>query len=250
MSKVEEYRHTLRDLDDWMLYLRKESGLPGPRANLELAYAVAEEGTKKQFMQLASIKAEENTPEVFLVFCGVVGLGKLAARDPDLFEGLRPYASDPRWRVREAVATGLQLAGDQNMDRLLREMKRWSRGNWYEKRAAAAALAEPRLLDQPKVVQQVLGIMDKITAAMEEAGERSQDSFKTLRKSMGYCWSVVVAASPEAGKPMMENWLHSRDKDIRRVIAENLKKNRLIRMDAKWVKACIKKLERASKIYS
>jgi hypothetical protein len=243
MSKAVEYRHTLRDLDDWTLFLRKESGLPGPRANLELAYAVAEEGNKKQFEQLASVRAEENTPDVFLVFCGVVGLGKLAGRDSQLFERLRPYASDPRWRVREAVATGLQLAGNQNMDRLLREMKRWSKGNWYEKRAAAAALAEPRLLDQPKVIKQVLGIMDKITTAMEEAGERSQDSFKALRKSMGYCWSVVVAAFPEAGKPLMENWLYSRDKDVRWVMRENLKKNRLIRMDAKWVKKCLKILQ-------
>ncbi|HEX6035679.1 MAG TPA: hypothetical protein VFY83_14660, partial [Anaerolineales bacterium] len=74
MLKKDQYRHTLRDLDDWTLFLEKESGLPGPRGNLELAYAVAEEGNKKQFQQWLSAKAEENTPEVFLVFCGVVGL--------------------------------------------------------------------------------------------------------------------------------------------------------------------------------
>lgn len=246
MSKIDAYRHTLRDLEDWILYLQKESGLPGPRGNLELAYAVAEEGSRKQFEQLMSVSAEENTPEVFLVFCGVVGLGKLAARHPDLFERLRHYASDPRWRVREAVATGLQLAGDQNMDQLLREMKKWSRGNWYEKRAAAAALAEPRLLQEPKYVKQALVILDKITASMEETNAPKDDAFKSLRKGMGYCWSVLVAALPEAGKPIMENWLNSRDKDVRWVMRENLKKNRLIRMDAKWVKACNKKLERAS----
>src|SRR5215211_3326037 len=146
MSKKDGYRHTLRDLDDWIPFLRKESGLPGPRGNLELAYVVAEEGSKEQFEQWLSIKAKENTPEVFLVFCGVVGLGRLAARYPNLFDQLRQYASDPRWRIREAVATGLHLTGDQNMALLLREMKKWSRGNWYEKRAAATALAEPRLL--------------------------------------------------------------------------------------------------------
>jgi len=246
MSKIDTYRHTLRDLDDWAPFLRKESRLPGPRGNLELAYAVAEEGSKKQFEQLVSVRAEENTPEVFLVFCGVVGLGKLAGRDPKLFERLRQYASDPRWRIREAVATGLQLAGDQNMDQLLREMKKWSKGNWYEKRAAAAALAEPRLLHQPKYVKQALVILDKITASMEEAKEPGEDAFKALRKGMGYCWSVLVAALPEAGKPIMENWLNSRDRDVRWVMRENLKKNRLISMDAKWVQACNKKLARAS----
>src|SRR5215211_430352 len=123
MSKKDEYRHTLRDLDDWVPFLRRESGLPGPRGNLELAYAVAEEGTSERFEQLLSFPAEENTPDLFLVFCGVIGLGKLAVREPKLFDRLRKYASDPRWRIREAVATGLQLAGDENMDRLLNEMQ-------------------------------------------------------------------------------------------------------------------------------
>src|SRR5215216_542760 len=243
MTKKDEYRHTLRDLDDWIPFLRKESGLPGPRGNLELAYAVADEGSKGQFEQLLSIKAEENTPEVFLVFCGVVGLGKWAARDPRLFDRLQPYASDPRWRIREAVATGLQLTGDQNMSLLLKEMKKWSRGNWYEKRAAAATLAEPRLLDQSKHTERVLRVLDTITASMEKAGPEKDESFKVLRKGLGYCWSVAVAALPEAGKPMLENWLDSQDKDVRWVMKENLKKDRLVKMDANWVKACRKKLE-------
>ena len=243
MSKIETYQHTLRDLEDWTPFLRKESGLPGPRGNLELAYAVAEEGSKKQFEQLLVTNAKENTPEVFLVFCGVVGLGKLAGRDPTLFGRLRPYASDARWRIREAIATGLQLAGDQNMVSLLKEMKKWTRGNWYEQRAAAATLAEPRLLDQPKHVRQVLQILDTITASMEATDETKDESFKVLRQGMGYCWSVAVAALPEAGKPMMETWLNSQNKDIRWVMKENLKKNRLVKMDARWVKQCLKSLE-------
>jgi hypothetical protein len=229
-------------LDNWIPFLRKESGLPGPRGNLELAHAVAQEGTKKQFEQLLSFQAEENTPDVFLVFCGVVGLGKLSAHTPELFDQLRPYASDPRWRIREAVATGLQLAGDQDLGLLLREMKKWSRGNWYEKRAAAAALAEPRLLDQPKYVKQVLQILDNITASMEKAEHTKDESFKVLRQGMGYCWSVAVVALPEAGKPMMEAWLKSRNQDIRWMMKENLKKNRLMKLDARWVKASLKEL--------
>ena len=242
MSKKDGYRHTLRDLDDWIPFLRNESGLPGPRGNLELAYVVAEEGNKEQFEQWLSIKAGENTPEVFLVFCGVVGLGKLAARYSSLLEQLRQYASDPRWRIREAVATGLQLTGDQNMNLLLKEMRAWSKGNWHEKRAAAAALAEPRLLRQPKQIKAALRIMDQITASMEGAGTLQDESFKVLRQAMGYCWSVVVAALPESGKPAIEKWLYSEDKDIKWVMKENLKKNRLVKMDASWVKDCLKTL--------
>jgi hypothetical protein len=243
MSKIDAYRQTLRELDDWIPFLRKESGLPGPRGNLELAYAVAEEGNRKQFEQFLSFQAEENTPEVFLVFCGVVGLGKLAANEPELFNRLCEYASDPRWRIREAVATGLQLAGDQNMTLLLKEMQTWSKGNWYEKRAAAATLAEPRLLKNPNHAKKVLQLLNEITKSMEKADRSKDESFKVLRQGMAYCWSVAVAALPETGKPMMERWLDSEDKDIRWLMKENLKKNRLRKMDTAWVQDCLKTLE-------
>jgi HEAT repeats len=238
MSKIDDYRQTLKKLDDWIPFLRKNSGLPGPRGNLELAHAVAEEGKKKQFKQFLSFQAEENTPEVFLVFCGVMGLGKLAANEPKLFDQLREYASDPRWRIREAVATGLQLVGDQDMDLLLKEMQKWSKGNWYEMRAAAAALAEPRLLKQPKYAQKALQVLDEITSSMESANEPKEEAFKVLRQAMGYCWSIAVAALPEVGKSTMEKWLESQDPNIRWMMKENLKKNRLVKMDADWVKAC------------
>ncbi len=243
MTRLDNYRQELRKLDDWIPFLRKESGLPGPRGNLELAHAVAQEGNRAQFERLLSFQAEENTPDVFLVFCGMIGLGKLAAREPELFARLRAFASDPRWRIREAVATGLQLAGDQDMERLLVEMQTWSKGNWYEKRAAAAALAEPRLLKYPKHAEHVLRILDGITARMENAEDEKDDGFRILRQGMAYCWSVAVAALPADGKPLLENWLDSPDKVIRSIMKENLKKNRLLKMDPDWVKECLKKLE-------
>ena len=243
MSKIDEYRQALQITNDWDSFLRENSGLPGPRGNLELAHAVAQEGSREQFNHFLTYHAEENTPQVFVFFCGVLGLGKLAAGQPELFNRLREYASDPRWRVREAVATGLQLTGDQDMGLLVREMKQWSRGNWYEKRAAAAALAEPRLLKQPKYARQVLQIMDIITASMEQDEKSREESYRVLRQAMGYCWSVAVAALPEVGKPMMENWLSSEDRDIRWTMRENLKKNRLVKIDAAWVKMCLRKLE-------
>ncbi|HSK88731.1 MAG TPA: hypothetical protein VK880_10255 [Anaerolineales bacterium] len=243
MTKTDDYRQTLKKLNDWVPFLLEESCLPGPRGNLELAHAVAQEGSKKQFELFLSFQGEENTPEVFVVFCGVLGLGKLAASEPALFEHLRPYATDRRWRVREAMATGLQLAGDQDLDLLLKEMRKWSKGNWYEKRAAAAGLSEPRLLKNPKHVKKVLGVLDEITASMESAENPKDEAFKVLRQGMSYCWSVVVAALPEAGKPMFEKWLDSPSRDVRGMMKENLKKNRLIRMDPSWVQVCNRKLD-------
>jgi hypothetical protein len=247
MSKSDDYRKRLAELKDWTPYLLKESGLPGPRGNLELAGVVAAEATSKQveaFLSIPLEKAPENSAQVFLVFCGVCALGiRAASGDARQLTRLRKYASDSRWRVREAVAIGLQYFGDANPGALLEEMRLWCRGNWYEKRAAAAALAEPRLLKAPEITGEVLKILDGITADMESSKEDKSDAFKTLRKSMGYCWSVALAALPRRGKPMFEKWIKSRNADVRWILRENLRKNRLVKMDAAWVNACLARLD-------
>ena len=243
MSKKTDYRKALKKQNDWTPFMLKNSGLPGPRGNLELAQVVAEEGNIKLFEKFLSYQAEENTPEVFVVFCGVVGLGRLATHQTDLFERIRTYASDPRWRIREAVATGLQMAGDQDIHIVLKEMQNWSEGNWYEKRATAATLAEPRLLKEPAVIEEVLHILDRITASMEDHQDQKDEAYKVLRQGMGYCWSVVIAALPEAGKPVFEKWLATQNKDVQWMLKQNLNKNRLTRMDATWVDACKSRLE-------
>lgn len=247
MGKIDEYRRTLRDLEDWRPYLLAKSGLPGPRGNLELAHAAALEIDASQidaFLSIPIDQAPENTPEVFLVFCGVLALGPLiAAGERQQFKRLRPYASDPRWRIREAVAMALQTVGDADTGLLVREATRWSRGNWYEKRAAAAGLAEPRLLTSRSTTAPLLEMLDSITASMARAKDRKSEAFRILRQGMGYCWSVAVAAHPALGKRLMQKWLKNADPDVRWMMKENLKKNRLAKMDTAWVKSCITALK-------
>lgn len=242
MSRTEAYREQLRKLKSWTPFLMRNSGLPGPRGNLELAHAFAMEASPKQILDLAGIspeQAEENTPQVFLAFCGVLGLGRLIAEgDVHLLARLRRLASDPRWRIREAVATALQLVGDTRMRILWREMNTWAKGNWYEMRAAATALCEPRLLKTPESARRAQKILDGITAAMQRADDRREPAFLTLRQGMGYCWSVAVAADLKHGKPMLEKWLATQDPDVRWMLKQNLGKNRLNRLDARWVEAC------------
>jgi HEAT repeat protein len=239
------YLEKLKTFSCWIPYLEQESNLPGPRGNLELAHAVAQVGTQTQFEQLLGYQtAATNTPQEFLFFCGVLGLGKLvAAGDLPQLPRLRGYASDQRWRIREAVATGLQLVGDKDMDLLMREMSQWSSGNWLEKRAAAAALAEPRLLRAAGQASAALDILDAITTSMAKSSDRGEEGFKILRQAMGYCWSVVVAALPNQGKQTMEKWLASEDKDIRWMMRENLKKNRLMKTDPTWTTAWQERLQ-------
>jgi hypothetical protein len=240
MSKVELYRDALKGLKNWDEYLLKESGLPGPRGNIELGKVVAMEGNEdlfKRYLEYTSDEAPVNSPYEFLAFCGVLGMGRLLAEgNDDAMIILKECASDPRWRIREGVAMALQMLGMADMERLLDEMRKWSKGNALEKRAVAAALCEPALLKDPDCVVQVLHILDGITMAMSFIVDRKSDDFQALRKGMGYCWSVAVAADPEEGKRAMEKWFYTDDKDIMWVMKENLKKNRIERIDPAWTK--------------
>ncbi len=239
MKKVDAYRETLETLDEWDSFLLEESGLPGRRANLELAHAVADKGGEeifKRFLSFDSKRAPTNSPHEFLAFCGILGLGKLLAGGNNKVLGiLRHHASDPRWRIREAVAMALQRLGKVDMDALLQEMEQWSKGNLLEQRAAVAALCEPSQLRETEKVERVLEILDTVTTFLEQVVDRRNDEFRVLRKGLGYCWSVAIVALPKTGRKMMERWIANDDKDVLWVMKENLRKKRLTRMDAQWV---------------
>ena len=238
-SKVAFYVDKLKSQKDWDSYLLKESGLPGPRGNLELAQAFAEIGDEGKIKKYLSIELEDaptNSAKVFLTFCGVVGLGTLINQGKrEYLSRLRGFASDSRWRIREAVAMALQRVGDADIDFLFQEMCEWSKGNFLEKRAAAAALCEPRLLTTEKIASAVLGVLDYVTSSIVGFRDTKDEAFEVLKKGLAYCWSVAVAACPEKGKKLMKKWVVSKDKNIAWIMRENLKKNRLVRMDKEWV---------------
>ena len=242
MVKADEYRRILRSLSEWDEYLMEKSGLPGPRGNIELAEVVAEEGNPslfKRYIAISPTEAPVNSAGEFLVFSGILGLGRLLAEgDHSQLLVLRDFAKDPRWRVREAVAMALQNLGDVDMALLITEMEQWSKRSLLEKRAAAAALCEPRLLKKPEHNLVVLNILDEITSSIEQIDSRRSTDFLVLRKGLAYCWSVATASQPEEGKKMIEKWLGRADQDIRWIMKQNLNKARLARMDAEWVAKC------------
>jgi len=246
-DKRSSYVEKLESLNDWESYLLKESGLPGPRANLELAQAfadVAEERQIKNFVSISPEEAPENSSKIFLTICGVIGLGTLINRGKlDYLKQLRQFASDYRWRIREAVAMALQRIGDTDIDFLLKEMKKWSTGNPLEKRAAIAALCEPRLLTSNEVSHSVLGILDDVTSSIVNWRDNRSEPFAALRKGLAYCWSVAVAACPQEGKKLVEKWARSKDKNVMWIMKENLRKKRLLKMDKEWVSKQIARLK-------
>lgn len=241
MTKADDYRRALANLDDWEPFLVEESGLPGPRGNIELAQVVADVGTRKQFDRFLTWTpdiAPVGSREEFLAFCGTVGLGRLASEgDVKVLPRLRKLASDPRWRVREGVAMALQRLGAADMRALLVEMRAWAKGNEFEQRAAAAALCEPVLLKREHEARSVLVILDTITKDLSRSTDRRSEGFRVLRQGLAYCWSVAVAAALEEGRSRMERWMRSDDPDVRWVMKQNLAKKRMAAAGTDWVTA-------------
>ena len=222
-GRVDGYREELRALERWEPYLKKHSGLPGPRANLELVQAVGDEADSDRLWRF-SASADE-----FLALCGTAGLGKVALMEPDtVMTWLRELASDRRWRVREGVAIALQRIGRESMPHLLAEMQVWAGEGPYVQRAAAAGLCEPALLKQSSSAVQVLAILDRITSSLAGAPDRRKgEDFKALRKALGYCWSVAAAAAPDNAQPYFEKWLRSTNNDVAWIMRSNLSKARM-----------------------
>ena len=252
MSRIDEYREALESAADREVYLLAHSGLPGPRGNLELARAAAEVCSTTElrcWARLGPAEAPTGTAEEFLAFVGVLGLGgPLVEGDGRALAELRRHASDPRWRIREAVAMAVQLWGEADFEALGRAMHEWAHGSSFERRAAAAALCEPALLTTPARVGEALAVLAEATTGIAAAGpeERRSEEFRALRKGLGYCWSVAVAAAPEVGRPAFEEFVSwaaaSDDRDLAWVARENLRKRRLERLDRAWVTRLLERL--------
>lgn len=255
MNKKDSYKDRLRatiaravsDRDDGELvaYLASNSNLPGPRGNIELAYAFAEVAAELsaerpseiwalayQLSLLPPSEAPVNDPREIVPFCGAVAIGTMGSSREEMFgtalARLREMSSDPRWRAREGVAMGLQILIGKRGTACLDELLAWiSDDDWLAMRAAAAGVAEPSLLRDESIARAALDIHRKIIERFVASTDRKNDGFRTLRQALGYSLSVVVSALPGEGFEHMRHLARSKDMDVQWILRENLKKKRL-----------------------
>jgi hypothetical protein len=257
VTKRDDYKRELTALLDGFIatgsdqalfdYAVANSNLPGPRGNLELAYAFADvtgqHAPKKSgrlwelCTKMAEVSADEapvNDPRELIPFCGAVGLGALGAacatQSAKTLAALRVLANDPRWRMREAVPMGLHQLIAAHRQEALNALAQWAaEGSLLEMRAAAAGVAEPALLRNDETARTALDLHETILRRITECDDRKSDQFKALRKGLGYTLSVVVQALPEEGFALMRELVATQDRDVLWIVKQNLKKNRLIK---------------------
>jgi hypothetical protein len=206
----------------WSAYLARRSGLPGPRANLALVLAAARTAGPDAIRSLLDDGGE------YQVMCAAAAAARRAG-DPSFEAEARALAADQRWRVREGVAMGLQLWGDDDPAAMIEKVRAWADDpDPLVVRAALAAICEPRLLRTPDAAAVALEMCDRATdrIASLPAAERRRPEVRTLRQALGYCWSVAVAADPPPGVEAFTR-IDTGDPDLAWIANENRKKKRL-----------------------
>src|SRR3989304_593265 len=118
-------------------YLVTHSNLPGPRGNLELAQAFAEE---------AAVRTGPGREKGWSLWLNPAGIARALTE-------LRRLADDSRWRTREAAAMALQQLLRHHPQKTLARLKTWiADEHWLAMRAVAAGVAGPGLPeDHPRV---------------------------------------------------------------------------------------------------
>lgn len=229
-------------------FLREQSHLPGPRANLglvgelsdELASMTTRYAHKVQEVLRSltrdALTVESNSPAEFVALCGVVAMGACAAAHldwaSDVCDLLSRLARSPSWRVREGVAMAYQhlllAAPDLTLAYLLSLA---STADCLQQRACVAAVAEPRLLQTPAMKESALEIQSIVMRRFHEIpqADRKREDVRTLRQGLSYTLSVAAAALPEAGFALLRECASWGDPDITWIIRENLKKKRLLK---------------------
>ncbi len=229
---------------DRIEYLLSNSNLPGPRGNLKLLYEFSKDaGPEETDLCLEYITPDvSNSPEEFAGMCGILSYALANREDMNsLLAFLKKYVNHSSWRIREAVAISIQETAADSMEQILSGLGDFAEGTSLEKRAVVAGLCEPKLLKNKASNIKILELLFQISLSLDH-DNKPDDGETSLRKALGYGWSVVISNEPEAGKEYFGRLFLRHGKHIKWIIRENLKKDRLKKIDPQWVEACIKKV--------
>jgi hypothetical protein len=227
-------------------FLREQSHLPGPRANLKLVDDVSDllaEAVSTRPEDVGRVIAhltreaktlEVNTPGEFVVLCGVVASGLCASVYPlwrqEVVARLSEFAANASWRVREGVAIAFQRLLEAAPEETSACLRIWAgEGDCWQQRASIAAIAEPALMNDAIIRDAAFDIQQVVIRRFHAIAlpERKREDVRVLRQAMGYALSVMTAALPERGFALMRECASWDDADINWIIRENLKKKRL-----------------------
>ncbi|MBN2335425.1 hypothetical protein JXL21_07665 [Candidatus Bathyarchaeota archaeon] len=237
-DKLQENWRSILEVEDpapLTAYLTAYSNLPGPRANLALAYKVGELLTEGWSMHrgflLRCLDAWAHSGDEYLLTVRNVALGYILSENdaPRFEEILYRQNFHPMWRPREAVTLGLQRTLAKCPEHTLSLLTKWNEsGELIVLRNTLMVLAEPSQLETNKRLRDELREyirlgMDRVRT--ESAENRRGDGYKLLKKSLGFVISVAAAHDGEVIGDI-EQWAGEGVPAWRSILRQNLKMKR------------------------
>lgn len=221
--------------------LERGSRLPGPTANdaLAEAFALACRARHPRADALAFAMARLSADEApgggsreFLPMCGLLALAARGASEatlrPAVLTELHAHADDLRFRVRDAVVTGLVRIGATAGDALVAEVQPWTDG-YFHAAAVATALSRDTWLGQLQDSAAVLQRLDEAwqTAVDAPRAAARYPGRKALVDALG---RTPAALAVRFGAPVFDvlaRWGRVKDPEMRALVLATLGDKRL-----------------------
>ena len=225
-----------RSVEELTGFLSTNSNLPGPRANLTLAFKAAElilrDWQKHEALLRKLLNMWAHSMDEYLLLCRNVALGYiLSGYDDQVYEEvLYRQNFHPTWRAREAVTLGLQKTLSSRPGYTLRLLAKWNRsGDALILRNTLMVLADPPTLRNSEQARDslrayVVEAMELVKHSSPEA--KRSDDYKLLKKSLGFVPSVAAVHDKRIIDDM-ENWVQADVKEWKTILRSNLGKSRL-----------------------
>ncbi|HEX9296871.1 MAG TPA: hypothetical protein VF881_13595 [Polyangiaceae bacterium] len=222
-------RRSYRDL---FARLCRSSGLPGPRPNHKLAWAVGEAIAKHArradalVAELCSIDAERAPAKSAAEFLSIVGAYSLAARflagieaDAALVQ-LRTLAEDARHLVRTAVGMALDEIAALRGEELVARLATWTDG-YLAAAVAVEALGSRSWLDVTKAPGELFLRLDEAFGLVEQAPRADQRSqgYRTLIKALSDAPARVMDRFPDATLAWLEGRATTEHVELREALS-------------------------------
>jgi hypothetical protein len=191
------------------------SGLPGPRANMNLALDFAHVCASAKADKLAHAMANEPPQELrgatakeFLALCGVLAVTQRAVKAPELRGDaiflLEARADDPRFRVRDAIPVALAMLGAKMEEELAELVEPWM-DRYFHASAVIRALATTSWLETFGQKESELPIR-LLDAAFQLAANapRSDSRYPGHKSLVEALFFVPKAFAKRFGMPMFD----------------------------------------------
>lgn len=223
------------ELFEW---LRRSSGLPGPRPNLDLARAVGTAVASAGKTGAPLARALVQSGDEYLVIVGAMCEGARLAQKVDAdraLAALHELAGDERFLVRDGVVHALRTALAARGDEVVRALASFTDG-YLHAHVALEALAEPTLLTSLHAEAEVLARLDEafeLADASPRAAERTQ-GLRTLRRGLPAQIRALASRFSDVLRWLEERTRASRP-ETREVVAEairSLRRSSLPQADA------------------